>query len=92
MNQLEEKDVRRGMPSASDFGSLSKCPGKHQSQKGRADKESSQAARGTLIHTFLNDPGNIGILKGDEEALSIAMDMISERDALLKRVFGRHLR
>ena len=77
------------MPSASDFGALIKCPGKHQSQKGRKDKESSQAARGTLIHAFLNEPRNIGILEGDEEAISMAMDMISERHALLKRVFGK---
>lgn len=89
MSQPKEKDVRRGMPSASDFGHLKKCPGKHQSQTGRKDSESSQAARGTLIHEFLANPEKIEILKGDEEAISLAMDMISERNALLKRVWHR---
>jgi hypothetical protein len=88
MSQLEEKDVRRGMPSASDFGSLSKCPGKHQSQKGRKDKETSQAARGTLIHEFLNNPRGSKVLEGDEEAISMALAILSERDALLKRAMS----
>lgn len=87
MNELTKMkdDPRRGMPSGSDFGNLAECPRKHSAEKGKPNPESKEATAGTRIHEFCFDPVKNRL--EDENELAMAKQMLSERNAILTRIF-----
>jgi hypothetical protein len=87
MNHLtEEKDERRGKPSASNGEAYEACPGRHAMSAGLKDTRSEAADEGVRIHSWLEESAGIDLAP---EELELAMTMREQRDMIIDLTFPK---
>ena len=85
MNHLtDEKDERRGKPSASNGEAYELCNGRHAMSSGIEDTRSAAADEGIRIHEWLEDSDSAALTP---EELSLAKEMEEQRETLMALTF-----